>query len=74
MKIDISQINRSRDEVVSIIEQWIIGKNAERDRKIVVMSLVDGKCYETIAEIIGVSVSTVKRTMKKHKNRVLKHL
>lgn len=74
MKVDLSDCGKSRDEVVHIIEQWVIGPNAERDRRILVRALVDGVPYEPLEEELQVSVSTIKRVISKNAYRVLKHV
>ena len=40
----------SRTEVNAIIDEWIIGKNAERDREILRRRLIDGITFERLAE------------------------
>lgn len=74
MKIDISNSDKSRDELVHIVEQWIVGKDAERDRKVIVRSIIDGICYEPLAEELELSVSTIKRIVKKRAHKVLQHM
>ena len=73
MKLDISEIDKSRDELVAIVFQWVVGKNAERDRQVIIRSIIDGISYEPLAEEMNLSVSTVKRIIKKRSHQVLTH-
>lgn len=73
-RYDIENSVKSRKEIEEIFCQWIIGKNAERDRKILIRSLLDGICYEPLAEEFGLSVSQIKRILDKRFNRVCKYL
>lgn len=50
----------TRTELEWLIDEHIIGKNAERDRAIVKRRLIDGVCYEPLAEEFGLSVRWVK--------------
>jgi len=73
-KYDICNVPKTRAEVEQIINQWIIGNNAERDRKIMIRCLLDGVCYEPLAEEFGLSVTQLKRVLDKRFNRIYKHL
>lgn len=64
----------SRSHVEETIQEWIIGKNSERDRKILKRRLFDGICQEPLAEEFGLSVSQVKRIISKGIDRIYKHL
>lgn len=67
-------IDISRSQLESLIDEWIIGKNAERDRTILKERLIDGICYEPLAERHDISVSQVKRIIYKRQNQLFKHL
>lgn len=67
-------IDISRTQLESLIDEWIIGKNAERDRRILKERLIDGICYEPLAERYEISVSQVKRIIYKRQNQLFKHL
>lgn len=67
-------IDISRTQLESLIDEWIIGKNAERDRMILKERLIDGICYEPLAERHDISVSQVKRIIYKRQNQLFKHL
>lgn len=53
------------------IREYIIGKNAERDRKILHRRLVDGIVFEKLAEEFGLSVTQVKRIVYKRTEEML---
>ena len=73
MRLDLSNCDKPRDELVEVVRQWVVGKNADLERKIIVGNLIDGKRYEPLAEELGISVSTVQRAVKKHQRRVTEH-
>ena len=55
----------SRSELDKLIDEWIIGRNAERNRKIVRRRLFDGITYERLAEEFDLSVRQVKNIVYK---------
>lgn len=64
----------SRTEIESAIDEWIIGKNAERDRKVLRRRLIDGVTFERLAEEQELSVSQVKRIIWKNAEIIFRHL
>ena len=64
----------SRTEIENAIDEWIIGKNAERDRKILKRRLIDGICFEPLAEEFELSVPQVKRIVYKGEEKIFKHI
>lgn len=52
--------NATKDQLVSAIENCIVGKNAERNRKILYRRLIDGICYEPLSEEFSLSVRQTK--------------
>ena len=50
----------TRSKVEYLIDEYIIGKNAERDRAILRRRLIDGICYEPLADEFNLSVRRVK--------------
>lgn len=46
----------SKTQICCLIDEWVIGRNAERDRKILKRRLVDGLTYEQLAEEFDMSV------------------
>lgn len=61
----------SRSELEHTIDEWIL---SERDRKILKRRLLDGICYEPLAEEFDMSVSQIKRIVYKRENELYKHL
>ncbi len=64
----------SRDDWENLIEQYIIGRNAERNRKIIKRRLLDGICYEPLSEEFGLSVRQTKKIVYAAENKLLKYL
>lgn len=64
----------SSTEIKTAIDEWIVGRNAERNRAVLKRRLIDGICYEPLAEEFGLSVRQVKDIVYKNQERVFKHL
>ena len=69
-----------RTGVEQAINEWIIGRNAERDREILCFRLLDGLTYEQIATRYQdrhpqcpISVDTIKRTIHKRETQLFRH-
>lgn len=71
MKFDVSSLNLSRTELCRLIDEWIF---SERDRDIMKRRLLDGICYEPLAEEFNLSVVQVKTIVYKNKEKILKHI
>lgn len=63
-----------RSKIDETIEEWIIGKNAERDRAIVRRRLFDGICFEPLSEEFGLSVRQTKSIVYKCERKIFAHL
>ena len=61
----------SRSEISSAIDEWIF---KERDRKILKRRLLDGICYEPLAEEFDLSVRQVKNIVYKSEEKLFKHI
>lgn len=61
----------SNSRVEYIIDEYI---HKERDRKILKRRLIDGICYEPLAEEFEMSVSQIKRIVYKGENVIFKLL
>ena len=61
----------STSEITHCIDEWI---HNERDRKILKRRLLDGICFEPLAEEFDISVSQVKRIVYKGQNKVFSKL
>lgn len=62
--------DRSRSEIEHEIDEWIF---SERDRKILKRRLLDGICYEPLAEEFDLSVRQVKNIVYKAQDRLFKY-
>lgn len=63
--------NHSRSTVSAAIDEWIFN---ERDRAILKRRLLDGICYEPLAEEFGLSVDRIKQIVYKSESKLFKHL
>lgn len=66
--------NLSHSEWVSLIDEWVIGKNSERDRKILKRRLLDGVGFERLAEEFDLSERHTKSIVYKYSTILLCHL
>lgn len=63
-----------RREWEEVIDQWIIGNHAERNRAIIKRRLLDGICFEPLAEEFGLSVQQTKAIVYKAEQTLIKHI
>lgn len=63
--------DHSRSTVSAAIDEWIFN---ERDRAILKRRLLDGICYEPLAEEFGLSVDRIKQIVYKSQDRLFRHL
>ena len=61
----------SRSTVSAAIDEWIFN---ERDRAILKRRLLDGICYEPLAEEFELSVDRIKQIVYKSQDRLFRHL
>lgn len=61
----------SRPEVEKLIDDWIFN---ERDRKILKRRLLDGICFEPLAEEFELSVTQIKSIVYKGLNKISRKL
>lgn len=64
----------SRTEISDLIDEWIIGRNAERNRAIMKRRLLDGITYEKLAEEFDLSVRQTKTIVYKGEEMLFKHV
>lgn len=57
--------------IAFLIDEWI---HSERDRAIMKRRLIDGICYEPLAEEFELSVKQVKRIVYKNQEKLFKHI
>ena len=65
--------NLSKTELDALINEWIIGKNAERDRAILRRRLFDGITFEALAEEFDLSVRQTKNIVYKGERIIFSH-
>lgn len=61
----------SNSQISAVIDEWI---HSERDRAIMKRRLIDGVCYEPLAEEFELSVAQVKRIVYKCEDKIFRHL
>ena len=64
----------SSSELAHTIDERIIGRNAERNRAILKRRLIDGICFEPLAEEFGISVRQCKRIVYVGLERIIKYI
>lgn len=64
-------IELSRSDIEFLIDEWVLN---ERNRKILKRRLIDGICYEPLAEEFGMSVRQIKTIVYKGQNAIFRHL
>lgn len=61
----------SRSEIEYLIDEWIFN---ERDRRILKRRMLDGICFEPLAEEFDLSVQSVKTIVYKTQDKLYKHI
>ena len=64
----------SRSELEKAIHEWVIGKNAERDRAMLCRRLFDGITFERLAEEFEMSPRQTREIVHKAEQKIFKHL
>ena len=64
----------SAGELRDLIDEWIIGSHAERDRRLLKRRLIDGLTYEALAEEFDLSVRQTKTIVYKREDQLFRHL
>lgn len=70
----------SADEVLWAIEQWVIGRNGERDRAIMKMYMVDGITFATMQDRLfeqygyDLSIDQIKKIVRRRKEELFRHI
>lgn len=59
----------TNSQIAALIDEWI---HSERDRAILKRRLIDGICYEPLAEEFDLSVPQIKRIIYKGKDRIFR--
>lgn len=63
----------SASEVSRLIDEWIIGRNGERDRRILKRRLIDGIHFEPLAEEFDLSTRQVKNIVYRGEAKIFRH-
>ena len=69
-----SESDLSRSEISALIDEWIIGRNAERNRSVLKRRLLDGITYERLAEEFDMSVRQIKTIVYKCEEILFTHI
>lgn len=69
----------SRAELETAIQQWIIGRNGERDRVILAMYLFDGITFARMQDRLEglgytLSIDQIKKIVRKRKEELFRHV
>ena len=64
----------SNTELCKIIDEWINGRHAERNREIMKRRLIDGICLEPLAEEFDLSVRHIKDIVYKCEYIIFRHI
>lgn len=64
-------IEYTNSEIEKVIDEYI---HSERDRSILKRRLMDGICFEPLAEEFDMSVSQIKRIVYKGEKTIFRHL
>lgn len=67
----IHHIDISRSELEKVIDEWIFN---ERDRRIAKRRLLDGVCYEPLAEEFNLSERQIKNIVYKTESVIIRHI
>lgn len=65
------ELNLSRSQLEFLIDEWIF---SERDRAILKRRMLDGICYDQLADEFGLSDRQIKNIVYKSKDRLYRHL
>lgn len=63
--------NISNQDLEKLINNWI---KSERDRKILYRRLIDGICYDALAEEFNLTYDRIKQIVYKQQNILFKHI
>ena len=67
-------IDLSRSQIENLIDEWVIGRHAERDRKVLKRRLLDGITFERLSEEFDLSVRYTKTIVYKGEEKIFKHI
>jgi hypothetical protein len=67
----LEKFNLSRSQWCEIIDQWVFN---ERDRALLKRRLLDGICFDKLAEEFGLSVQRTKEIVSQEQKRLFTHV
>lgn len=71
---DANDFDLSRTEWENLIDEWIVGNYAERNRAILKDRLLDGVLFEKLAEKYDLSVQHTRDIVAKNKRKLFRHV
>lgn len=69
--MDIDLRDKSRSEISALIDEWIF---SEKDRAILKRRLLDGICFEPLAEEFDMSPRQMRNIVKRSQDKLFKHI
>ena len=66
--------NSLNRDISEAIDECVNGLHAERNRKILKRSIIDGMCYEPLAEEFDLSTQAVKKIVYKWRGKIYRYL
>lgn len=69
--MDIDFRHKSRSEISALIDEWIF---SERDRAILKRRLLDGICFEPLAEEFDMSPRQIRNIVKRSQDKLFEHI
>ena len=66
--------NANSDQITVALAQWVIGRNAQRNREITKRKIIDGITFELLAEEFDMSVRQTKNIVYKCNDIICLHL
>lgn len=70
----IKNLNTSRTELESLINEYVIGNNALRDRDILKDRLIDGLTYYQLSDQYNLSLATIKKIINKREKHIFQKI
>ena len=64
----------SKSKLEFLIDEYIVGRNASRNKEILRYRLIDGMTYENIAEKVDMSDRQIKNIVYKYEQKLLKYI
>ena len=72
--VGMENLDISRTELNHIIDEYVIGNNAIRDRNILKDRLIDGYSYYQLSDKYNLSLPSIKQIVNKRNKQIFKHL